>query len=190
MHGFFFYQNIERVRCMNSYNEWGSVKSQLSKMTKDLPAKSRSDINDELYKNATKIMEKKSLSLIYDEFGNQLYEKTPNVKDFISCKKNGFDMSINVDESKLVKKNITMEDDFRTDFIPYGMIDNIEAKDVKENMNTGFQGKNDYLYKNIKQEDIKNKVFQEGIEEIKAWFNVKEIKNIKKENKDFVGLLK
>ena len=99
-------------------------------------------------------------------------------------------MSINVDESKLIKKDIAMEDDFRTDFIPYGMLDNIEAQDVRENMNTGFQGKNDYLYKNIRQEDIKSKVFKEGIEEIKTWFNVKEIKNIQKENKDFVGLLK
>lgn len=175
---------------MNSYNEWDPIKKQLAKITKNLPAKTRSNINDDLYKTASKIMELKSLSLIYDEFGNQLYEKTPNVKNFISCKNNGFDMSISVDESKLIKKNITMEDDFRTDFIPYGMLNNIEAKDIKYNLNMGFQYKNDYLYKKTQQEEMKNKVFKDGIEEIKTWFNVKKIDDIKKENKNFIGTLK
>lgn len=175
---------------MNNQNKWDGIKKQLSGMTKQLPAKTRSDINNEIYKKATSIMEKKSLSLIYDDFGNQIYEKTPNVKDYISCKKNGFDLSISCDESKLIKKDIVMEDEFKTDFIPYGILDNIEAKDVKDNMKNDFTASNDYLYKNINQEKIKEQVFNEGINEIKTWFNSNEIKNIQKTNKDFVGLLK
>lgn len=175
---------------MNNQSNWDSVKKQISSMTKKLSAKTRSEINDQMHKKATFIMEKKSLSLIYDAYGNQMYEKTPNVKDYISCKKNGFDLSISCDESKLVKKNIVMEDKFTTDFIPYGSIDNIEAKDIKDNMGNDFKVSNDYLYKNINQEKLKKQVFNEGIDEIKTWFNSNEIKKIQKENKDFVGLLK
>ena len=175
---------------MNNQNKWNNIKQQLSGMTKKLPAKTRSDINNEVYKMASSIMEKKSLSLIYDDFGNQMYEKTPNVKDYISCKKNGFDLFIICDESKLIKKDIGMEDEFKTDFIPYGSLENIEAKDIKENMKNDFKASNDYLYKNINQEKIKEQVFNEGIDEIKTWFNLNEIKKIQKENKDFVGLLK
>ena len=57
-------------------------------------------------------------------------------------------------------------------------------------MGNDFKVSNDYLYKNINQEKLKKQVFNEGIDEIKTWFNSNEIKKIQKENKDFVGLLK
>lgn len=175
---------------MNNQN-WINVKKQLSGITKDLPTKVRSNINDDIYKKASSIMEQKSLSLIYDDFGVQMYEKTPNIKNYISCQKNGFDLSISYDESKLIKKNIELEDSFRTDFIPYGTLDNIEAKDVRENMKSDFIVSNDYLYANIKQEELKQKVFNDGIEEIKTWFNKKELKKIQEQNKQekLIGFL-
>lgn len=160
-------------------SEWDKVKSQLYTLTKDLPAKQRSDMNDLLYKEAKYVMEKKSLSLIYDQFGNQIYEKTPNVIQYISCKKNGFDLSITADDSKLVETK-HMDDEHNTDFLVYGNLNNVEAENVKHNMQTGFEPVNSYLYKKSLQEDLKKKVFNEGISELKAWINTKGISSLNK----------
>ena len=162
-------------------NEWDKVKSQLSKLTKDLPAKKRSEINDLIYKQAQNVMEKKSLSLIYDQFGNQMYEKTSNVAQYISCKKNGFDLSITTDDSKLIRTE-NKDDKHNTDFIVYGNLENIEAQNVKHNIQSGFEPANDYLYKKSLQEEVKKKVFNEGVSELKSWINTKGISDYNKKN--------
>ena len=167
-------------------NEWDKVKSQLSKLTKDLPAKQRSEINDLIYKEAKSVMETKSLSLIYDQFGNQIYEKTPNVIQYISCKKTGFDLSISTDDSKLLETK-HMDDEHNTDFLVYGNLNNIEAENVKHNMQTGFEPVNSYLYKKSLQEEIKKKVFNEGVLELKTWINTKGISNFNKKHTEKIN---
>ena len=64
---------------MDGQREWQSIRSQLDNKTKDLSAKEKFAINDLIYNRAKQIMEIKSLSLIYDEYGNQIYEKTSDI---------------------------------------------------------------------------------------------------------------
>ena len=70
------------------------------------------------HKSTSSILTEKSLSLIYDKYGQQLYEKTPNVMNYLQCKKSGFQTIILKDDSKLVPTK-NKNDKFNTDFINY-----------------------------------------------------------------------
>lgn len=170
---------------------WDDMKNQLNYMTKNYSAKRRSDINDMIYKQAQKIMQIKSLSLIYDQYGNQLFEKTSTVQNYIQCKKNRFGLSLWQDDSKLIPVK-QLNERFNTDFISYSSLENIELQDVKHNMLTGFEEKNEYLYKAQNQKVIKEKVFNDGINELKLWFNTKGRNDLNKKsnNLEEVTILK
>ena len=66
-------------------------------------AKTKSSFNDAVFKKTSEIMNEQSLSLIYDEYGNQLYEKTSDVQNFISCKKTGSSFLLVRDDNKLIE---------------------------------------------------------------------------------------
>ena len=176
---------------MNVMQEWQLIKTQINGITKSFDAKTKSDINDVFFKKTSQIMNEQSLSLIYDEYGTQLYEKTSDIHNYISCQKSGFNTNINIDESKLINVKIGNNQN-NTDFINYGSFPELEKKDIKHNMglSTDFTGKNDYLYKVQKQQTRKEDAVKDGINRIKVWFNTEGQNQFKKIKSDFVGFIK
>ena len=87
-------------------------------------------VNDKIFQKTSSILTEKSLSLIYDKYGQQLYEKTPNVMNYLQCKKSGFQTIILKDDSKLVPTK-NKNDKFNTDFINYNSLE-MNKKEVDE----------------------------------------------------------
>ena len=167
---------------MDNNQEWNSIKSQMNKITKSYDAKTRSDINDMLFKKTSEIMDEQSLSLIYDNYGNQLYEKTSDVHNYIKVQKSGFLINLNIDESKLIETE-TQRDTYNTDFINYGTFPRINKDIIKKGMiDTDFNENNNYLYKIQEQKERKGQAVKEGIDKVKLWFNTLGRKQIKEKN--------
>lgn len=177
---------------MDGQNEWQNVRSQISRTLKPLQPKERFAINDIIVKKAKNIMNKKSLSLIYDEYGNQLYEKTSDIQNYISCNKTGDTFLLSRDDSKLIKTKV-QNDEFNTDFISYDSIEDIDKDYVKYDMDidTDFKQNNDNsLYMVQKQDERKEKIFNDGIQEIKKYINTDGQKEFIKVKKDFLMFVK
>lgn len=175
---------------MDNQTRWLKIKSQLDQATKDLIPKNRFAINDKIMKRAEKIMTKKSLSLIYDEYGNQIYEKTSDIQNFISCKKTGGTFLLLRDDNKLIETQ-TSNDEFNTDFIAYDSIKGIHEENVKFDMDidTGFKKHNDYLYLTQQKEKRKEEVINQGIDEILLYINIIGRKELNKIDSNFVGII-
>ena len=185
---------------MDNLQEWNYIKQQMDDMTKKYDAPTRSKINDMFFKKTSEIMEEQSLSLIYDKYGSQIYEKTPDVHNYITVQKSGFLTNLNIDDSKLIETE-TGVDEYTTDFINYGSFTNLEKKNIKHEMiiSTDFTQTNNYLYKIQEQKTRKEQTIKDGINKIKIWFNSKGIEAINKnsfslnkkvDNNSFVGMLK
>lgn len=176
---------------MDSQKRWLDIKSQLEKATKNLIPKNRFAINDKIEKKAEQIMTQKSLSLIYDEYGNQLYEKTSDVQNFISCKKTGSSFLLVRDDNKLIETK-TKNDEFNTDFISYDSLEDIHKDSVKFDMDidTGFKQYNDYLYLSQERNERKEAVINQGIDEIKDYINKTGRKELNKIDNTFIDFIK
>ena len=176
---------------MDGIQKWQDIRSQLSKGMKDLPAKSRFEINNKLLDYSEKVLQNNSLSLIYDEYGNQLYEKTSDVQNYLSCKKTGDTFLIQKDDSKLVKTK-TKDDAHNTDFIPYDSIKGIHEDTVKYDMDIDsyFQQQNDYLYISEEQNNRKEKILDESVDMIKAYINTKGQLEFSKIDKNFNTIIR
>lgn len=177
---------------MDNENKWQNIRSQLSKNIKDLQPKEQFQINNLIMSKAQDIMKQASLSLIYDEYGNQLYEKTSDVQNYISCKKTGNTFLLYKDESKLIKTK-NKNDDFNTDFIAYDAIQDIHKDDVKWNMDidSNFQEYNNKnLYIVQEQNERKERIFNDGIEEIKDYINITGKNDFNKINKNLIMFVK
>lgn len=177
---------------MDGQREWQNIRSQVDKILKPLQPKERFAINDKIVKSATDIMSKQSLSLIYDEYGNQLYEKTSDVKNYITCDRTGYTFLLRRDDSKLIETK-SKNDDFNTDFISYDSIEDINKNSVKYDMDidTDFKEQNDRsLYIIQEQQRRKEKIFNDGIQKIKSYINKDGQNDFKKINKDFLLFVK
>lgn len=171
--------------------EWQKTQSKIGKILDKYSASEKSKMNDIIFKKTKEIMNEQSLSLIYDEYGNQLYEKTSDVNNYITCQKSGFSINLRKDDSKLIEYKID-GDKFNSDFIAYGSFPNLQKKqDLKDNLNvvSDLSGKNDYLYKTQKQRVRKDDVIQDGINKIKNWFNTDCQKEFRKIDKTFSNLI-
>ena len=169
---------------MDSQKRWQNIRTQLDKATKNLQPKSRFEINNKIMEKTQKIMQEKSLSLIYDDYGNQIYEKTSDVYNFISCKKTGSTFIILKDDSKLIETQ-TQDDEFNTDFISYDSLENVHKDEVKFDMNIdenmGFKKNTDYLYLKQEKDKRKERIINQGINEVTNYINRtgrKELNNI------------
>ena len=190
---------------MDNLQEWNNIKQQMDKMTRQYDANIRSEINDMFFKKTTEIMREQTLSLIYDSYGNQLYEKTSDIQNYIKVQKSGFLTSIIIDDSKLIETE-TGIDDYNTDFLNYGSFTNLEKENIKHDLHirTDFNEQNNYLYKVQEQKNRKEQTVKDGIDKIKIWFNSDGVKSIQqnsfslnknrqsKQNTDnsFMGILK
>ena len=177
---------------MDAQNKWQNIKNQLSKALNDLKPKERFEINNLIIKKAQTIMQEKSLSLLYDEYGNQLYEKTSDVKNYITCLKTGNTFLLHQDESKLIETQYK-NDEFNTDFISYDSIENINKNSVKWDMDidTDFKSYNDNnLYIVQKKNERKKKILNDGINDIKNYINFEGQNDFKKINKNFIAFVK
>lgn len=177
---------------MDNDNKWQDIRSQLSKNMKYLQPKEQFQINDLIMNKAQNIMQQASLSLIYDEYGNQLYEKTSDVQNYISCKKTGNTFLLYRDESKLIETK-TKNDKSNTDFIAYDAIQDVHQDSVKWNMDidSDFQEYNNKnLYIVQERNERKQKVFNDGIEAIKNYINIDGKKDFNKINKNFITFIK
>ena len=177
---------------MNGQQKWQNIRSQLGKSMKDLQPREQFAINDLIVKKAEQIMQKQSLSLIYDEYGNQLYEKTSDIKNYISCKKTGASFILYKDDTRLIETK-NQNDEFNTDFISYDSIDDIHKNEVKWEMDidTDFKENNDNrLYIVHEQEKRKERIFNDGINEIINYINFDGKKDFNKINKDFITFVK
>ena len=128
----------------------------------------------------------------FDEYGNQLYEKTSDVQNYISLDKTGDTFLLRKDDSKLIETK-TKNDELNTDFISYDSIVDISRDDVKYNMDidTDFKELNDKnMYMIQEKTNRKEKVFNDGIQEIKDYINTEGQKDFKKVNKDFLMVVK
>ena len=176
---------------MDNQKKWQSIRSQLDKATKDIEPKKRFAINDMIMKKTQDIMIKKSLSLIYDEYGNQIYEKNSDIQNYITCKKTGGTFLLVKDDSKLIETK-TKNDEFNTDFIQYDSLSEINQDVVKYNMDidTVFKNYNDYLY--LKQERDKRKelVIEQGINEVVDYINLIGRKKINQISEEFITFIK
>lgn len=177
---------------MDNQKRWQDIRSQLDKATKDLIPKNRFKINDIIMKKAQTIMTKKSLSLIYDDYGNQIYEKTSDIQNFISCKKTGSTFIIIKDDNKLIETQ-NKNDEFNTDFISYDSLEEVHKDNVKFDMNidenTGFKKSTDYLYLKQEKDKRKNDVISQGIDEIKDYINITGRKELNKIDINFIGTI-
>ena len=176
---------------MDGMRKWQDIRSQLSKGMKDLPAKSRFEINNKILDYSETTLRNNSLSLIYDEYGNQLYEKTSDVQNYLSCKKTGDTFLIQKDDSKLVKTKVK-DDTHNTDFIPYDTIQGIHEETVKNDMDidTYFKQQNDYLYISEEQNNRKEKILEESIDQIKVYINTSGQFEFSKIDKNFNTIIK
>lgn len=176
---------------MNELQEWLEINNQIRLFTKSLSTSTKSKMNDAVFQQLSTIMKQESLSLVYGKYGEQLYEKTPNVMNYISVKKSGFNIFLNIDDSKLVE-TMNKNDKFNTDFISYGSLPNIEKQDVKYNMGlwTDFENSNSYLYKIQEQKQRKSEVLKDGLNKMKIWFNSIGQEQFLKLDKNFSGKLK
>lgn len=171
--------------------EWQNMNGQIRKMTKNMPISIQSKINDMVYQKLSSIMQIESLSLVYGKNGEQLYEKTPDVMNYIVCQKSGLNTLISRDDSKLIATK-NFHDKFNTDFINYGSLPNIEQLDVKYGMDiySDFESNNTYLYKVQAQQQRKDEILQDGITQMKIWFNSIIQDEFLKLDKNFSGKLK
>lgn len=176
---------------MDGVNEWSKIRSQMNSQMKDLPAKSRFAINNKLLNYSEKVLENNSLSLIYDEYGNQLYEKTSDVMKYLSCKKTGDSFLIQKDDSKLIKTKIK-NDAHNLDFIPYDSIKGIHENTVKYDMDIDsyFKQQNDYLYISEEQNNRKEKILEQSIWQIKDYINTVGQFEFSKIDKNFNVIIK
>ena len=175
---------------MSSMQEWAKIQSKFSKIIQKYSASEKSKINDIMFKKTEEIMNEQSLSLVYDKYGGQIYEKTVDVNNYIQCKKSGFGINITKDDSKLIETK-TNNDEYNTDFINYDSYTNMNEKDMKENLliMSDFTTKNDYLYKIQEQKIRKENAIQEGIDKVKMWFNTDGQKQFRKIDKTFSDLI-
>ena len=152
---------------LNGLQLWDSTRLKLSKMTKNLPIKERSQINDAVFKKGQAIMKSKALSLIYDKYGNQIYEKTSDLTNVFNLKKSGTDTIITKNDKKLIETQ-SKNDENNSDFIPYGSIEGVERDDVKYDAFTEshFKPQNEYLFIEQEKKQLKDDVFNEGINEL------------------------
>ena len=136
-------------------------------------------------------MNEQSLSVVYGKYGEQIYQATPDVHNYIKVQKSGFNTNLNIDESKLIKVDLK-NDKNSTDFINYGSFPNVEKEDIKHNMSisTDFTDKNNYLYKVQEQETRKKDAVKDGISRVRVWFNTEGQNQFKKIKSDFVGFIK
>jgi hypothetical protein len=159
---------------MDSQKRWQKIRSQLDKATKNLEPKNKFKINNKIIEKSQKIMREKSLSLIYDDYGNQIYEKTSDVYNFVSCKKTGSTFMLIKDDSKLIETQ-NQNDEFNTDFISYDSLQEVHKDEVKFDMNIdenmGFKKNTDYLYLKQEKDKRKESVIDQGIDEIINYIN-------------------
>ena len=176
---------------MDGMKEWQSIRSQLSKGMKNLPSKNKFAINNKILDYSEKVLQNNSLSLIYDEYGNQLYEKTSDVQNYLSCKKTGDTFLIQKDDSKLIKTKIK-DDTHNTDFIPYDSIKGIHEENVKNDMDidSHFKEQNDYLYISEEQNNRKEKILENSIKRIKNYINTEGAIEFNKIDKNFNVVIK
>lgn len=177
---------------MDGQQEWQRIRKQIGEVLKPLQPRERFAINDKIVKASQSIMSKKSLSLIYDEYGNQLYEKTSDIKNYITCDRTGYTFLLRKDDSKLIETK-TKNDEFNTDFISYDSIEDINKNSVKYDMDidTDFKEYNDRnLYIVQEQQQRKEKIFSDGIQEIKSYINKDGQDDFKKINRDFLLFVK
>ena len=177
---------------MYEQKEWEKIRSQMSNSLKPLQPKERFEINNIVINKAKEIMQKQSLSLIYDEYGNQIYDKTSDIQNYITCDKTGYTFLLRTDDSKLIETN-TQNDEFNTDFIPYDSIQDINKEEVKYNMDidTDFKQQNDKnVYMVQEKNERKERVFNDGIKEIKNYINKEGQQEFQKVNKDFLMFVK
>lgn len=176
---------------MDNQKRWQEIKSQLDKATKDIEPKQRFAINDKIMQKTQEIMTKKSLSLIYDEYGNQIYEKSSDIQNYITCKKTGSTFLITKDDSKLIETQ-TQNDEFNTDFIKYDSLPDVHKDVVKYGMDidTGFKQNTDYLYLVQEKDKRKELVIEQGINEVLDYVNVTGRKELNKISDKFTTFIK
>lgn len=162
---------------LNGLQLWDSTRLKLGKMTKNLPIKERSQINDAVFKKGQAIMKSKALSLIYDKYGNQIYEKTSDLTNVFNLKKSGTDTIITKNDKKLIETQ-SKNDENNSDFIPYGSIQGVEREDVKYDAFTEshFKPHNEYLFIEQEKKQLKDDVFNEGINELNDYVNTEVVK--------------
>jgi hypothetical protein len=175
---------------MSVLQEWQKTQSSMGKILNKYSTSEKSKMNDIIFKKTKEIMSEQSFSLIYDEYGNQLYEKTSDVNNYIVCQKSGFGINLRKDDSKLIEID-TNTGNFKSDFIAYGSFPELNKQNLKDNLDvmSDLSGKNDYLYKTQKQKVRKDDVIQEGINKIKNWFNTDCQKEFRKIDKTFSNLI-
>ena len=176
---------------MDNQKRWQDIRSQLNKATKDIEPKQRFALNDKIMKKTQEIMTKKSLSLIYDEYGNQIYEKSSDIQNYITCKKTGSTFLIQKDDSKLIETQ-TQNDEFNTDFIKYDSLHDVHKDVVKYGMDidTGFKQNTDYLYLVQEKDKRKELVIEQGINEVLDYVNIDGRKELQKISDKFITFIK
>lgn len=162
---------------LNGLQLWDSTRLKLSKMIKNLPIKERSQINDSVFKKGQAIMKSKALSLVYDKYGNQIYEKTSDLTNVFNLKKSGTDTIITKNDKKLIETQ-SKNDENNSDFIPYGSIQGVEMDNVKYDAFTEshFKPQNEYLFVEQEKKQLKEDVFNEGINELNDYVNTEVVK--------------
>lgn len=174
----------------NPQAKWDNMRKNIEKQTKELPPKERFAVNDLIFQKARKIMQLQSLSLIYDEYGNQLYEKTSDINNYITLKKSGSTFLMYQDDSKLVETK-SKNDENNSDFISYGQIEDIHKDNVKYDLDidSDFKEYNaDRLYLKQERKERKNRIYNDGINGIRNYVDKEAKKDLVKINPSLVTM--
>lgn len=172
-------------------DKWQSFNSQCDKILSKYNPQDRAKLNNIIVKKINTIATHQSLGLIYDKYGNQVYKKTPNVQNFLSCKNSGFASRVLLrDDSKLIPVN--KKNNFDTGFMEYDSFKGLNERNLPATDHTlGFEEYNDNnLYITKAQHELPNDAVNAGIDEAKLRFNTDWNKEFEKIDKTFIGQIK
>lgn len=168
-------------------DKWNSFNKQCDKLLSHYNAQDKSKLNDIIVTNINKVTTHQSLGLIYDKYGNQIYKQTPDVHNFLSCKKLGFaSRTLLRDDNKLIPVN--KKNNFDTGFMEYDSFKGLTKENLVVTDHTlGFEEYNDNkLYITKAQHELPNDAENAGINEIKQKFNTDWNKEFEKIDKNFI----
>lgn len=164
---------------LSGANLWTDTQIKINKLTKDLPIKERSKINNSISKDVEKECKETSLGMVYDKNGFKRVEPTSSLVNWLQPKNTGYNIQIIRDDKKLIEAEPENQDkNLKSDFIPYGTIEGVERKDLKYDMplENDFKAHNSPLY----LEDMKK--FKDDV------FNDMVNRLVDKENTEIVKL--
>lgn len=164
---------------LHGTERWNKYQLKLNKILKDKSAKDKSKINKEIFDFGKELMREYSLKCIYNKYGEQYYQKTPDVANAFTMIRTGYSNIVKSDQNKFIP--VQSEKDKEKDYIPYGEIENINQRNLDKlffNFSDTFSGHNKYLYFDKEKMERPKQLFDEAVNGLIDYVDNNIVKNI------------